>query len=32
MQGNICQAWDIMMQDRYDDVGEDNGEDRVYFI
>lgn len=28
MQGNICQAWDTVMQDRYDDIGED----RVYFI
>lgn len=30
MQGNICQALDIIMQDRYDDVA--NGMVRIEFI
>lgn len=32
MQGAICQALDIIIQGRYDDGDDDNGDDRVHFI
>lgn len=32
MQGDICQAFDIIMQDRYDDGDDDNGDDSLLYI